>query len=135
MWTTLRPIFRFDHEIYIMKLAVLEIDGRYITFANESISGRGSWQGDLPPVQGTHCEVDLELPRALVWGETVGAGDAPADQAVWYAQVEGELADGVLPLKIGSAICLVEIEAQDVFTIGERVWLIPSEIELYPISY
>ena len=118
-----------------MKVEITGIEDGLVAFVSAGITGHGRWCGENAPGLGAHYDVEFSFPQVFSWGETAGMGDAPSGSATWQAQVEGEMEAGVVPLRIGSSICLVEIEGRDAFLAGERIWLVPAGIELYPIGY
>jgi hypothetical protein len=118
-----------------MKVEITEIEDGCVTFEGAGISGQARWCGQAAPHLGKRYDVEFSFPQVFTWGETAGIGDAPSGAPICEARVEGDKEEGVVPLRIGSAICLAEIEGRDAFSLGERIWLVPVVIELYPISY
>ncbi len=118
-----------------MKVKVISQQGDRVGFEGLGISGEGAWKGMSAPVMGKQYGIELTLAAIWVWGATMGLGAPPPGSGAWQAQVEAEPSEGVVPLRIAGGICLVEVTGAPNLKVGDQIWLVPSNVELYPVAY
>lgn len=105
-----------------------------VTFTSSAGQAWGRWQ-DASPV-GSSCLVEVDLPDPVTaWQPAQGpdalAGTPGADLTV-CAVVDSVDSDGIVALRLASAIVLVEWDATEIPSPGERIRFSTPRVELYP---
>ncbi|APS21871.1 hypothetical protein TK78_25345 [Streptomyces sp. Tue 6075] len=105
-----------------------------VTFASSAGQAWGRWQG-TPPTDSS-CLVEVDIPDPVtVWESTQGtdALTGAAEEILSVcAVVDSVDHDGIVALRLASDLILVEWEAVDPPSPGERIQFSTSRVELYP---
>ncbi|MFE6699809.1 hypothetical protein [Streptomyces sp. NPDC057718] len=105
-----------------------------VTFASSAGQAWGRWQG-TPPTDSS-CFVEVDIPDPVSAWEPAQGIDALTGTAEEVldvcAVVDSVDHDGIVALRLASDIILVEWEAVERPSPGERIQFSTSRVELYP---
>lgn len=107
-----------------------------VTFRGPAGRAWGRWYGDLPP--GSSCFVEIDIPNSITSWESAQEPDTlagePNEDLTVCAVVESVDEDGIVALRITSDIILVEWEAPEQVTPGQRIRFSTPSAEIYPYT-